>query len=353
MEMRRARHGGAAGRLRRLGRALVSFGDSLSDVGTHRTAGIAAVGGGKYTVNGTGNLIWVEHLAAQFNLPAPCAAQTGLNATGIFAAFAGAVASHPGCTAYGQGGARVTNPVGPWNAALLASSEPATAFQGQLGQLTVPVSTQIANHLAASGGAFSGKELVLVSSGGNDLFMRAGGIPARVAELVGSGAMDLAMGVAGSELAALVKSQMVARGAKRVVVANMPNASLTPDALAAEAVAPGSQAFTQAMTHAFNAQLAAGLAGTAGVLQVDLYQQSTDWSANPGTYGLSNVTTPACSSTSPLNPLQGYSLTCTSASVIAGDVSRYQYADPVHPTPYAHQLFAQRVAQDVSKAGWQ
>lgn len=36
---------------------LVSFGDSLSDVGTHRTPGVAALGGGKYTVNGPGSKI--------------------------------------------------------------------------------------------------------------------------------------------------------------------------------------------------------------------------------------------------------------------------------------------------------
>ncbi len=34
--------------------SVVSFGDSLSDVGTYRVSTIAAVGGGQYTVNGTG-----------------------------------------------------------------------------------------------------------------------------------------------------------------------------------------------------------------------------------------------------------------------------------------------------------
>lgn len=31
---------------------VVSFGDSLSDVGTYNVSGVAALGGGKYTVNG-------------------------------------------------------------------------------------------------------------------------------------------------------------------------------------------------------------------------------------------------------------------------------------------------------------
>lgn len=343
--------------------SLVSFGDSLSDVGSYRTAGIGAVGGGRYTVNGPGPLIWVERLADQLGLPAPCAAQTGLNASGALVAFAEAVANHPGCTAYGQGGARVANPIGPWNAALLASSDPEVAFTGQLGQLTLPVVSQVANHLATRG-LFSGRELVLVQAGNNDLFMLTDAIPARVAELTGGG-LDpasataqasaeavTAMAVAGGELAVLVQVQMLGRGARRVVVANMPNISLTPDAVAAEASSPGSQLLTDAMARAFNAALQEGLRGKEGVLLVDLYQHSTDQAAQPAAYGLSNVSAPACSTSSPANPLQGYSLTCTSASVIAGDVSRYLYADAVHPTPYGHQLFAQRVSQELSRAGW-
>ena len=58
--------------------SMVSFGDSLSDVGTYKVGAIAAVGGGKWTVNGTttGPVNWTELLASQLNLPAPCAAQT-------------------------------------------------------------------------------------------------------------------------------------------------------------------------------------------------------------------------------------------------------------------------------------
>lgn len=326
--------------------ALVSFGDSLSDVGSYRTPGIAAAGGGKYTVNGAGGLVWVERLASQLALPVPCAAQTGLNASGQLAAFAGPVVNHPECTAYAQGGSRVTNPVGPWNAALLASPNPSTAFQGQLGQLTVPVSTQIANHLAK--GSFTGTELVVVMAGGNDVFMNL----ATVGVSTTPEQAATAMGTAGAELAALVKTQLLAKGAKYVVVVNLPNVSLTPSTLAAEAAAPGSKALTDAVSKAFNNQLAAGLSGVAGVVQVDAYAQSTDQAANPGPYGLTNVTVPACSSSSPLNPLPGYSLTCTTASTIAGDVSHYQYADSVHPTPFAHSLLAQLVSRDMARAGW-
>ncbi|HEV7814522.1 MAG TPA: esterase [Janthinobacterium sp.] len=143
----------------------VSFGDSLSDVGSYAVGTVKALGGGKFTINGDNTAInptltgknWTELMAAQFSLPAPCPAQTGLTGDAS-QGFSVPVVNHAGCFSYAQGGARVTNPVGPGNA--LAGSP--------LGALTVPVSTQIQNHLAAVGGKFSGKEIVFVMAGGND-----------------------------------------------------------------------------------------------------------------------------------------------------------------------------------------
>ena len=327
---------------------VVSFGDSLSDVGSYRTAGIAQVGGGKYTVNGPDGKIWVERIAETLSLPAPCAAQTGLEASGQLAAFAGPVTTNAGCTAYGQGGSRVTDPVGPWNKALLASSDPETKFTGQLGQTTVPVVTQVQRYLASKNGSFTGSELVLVLAGGNDAFMFLD----EVGTTKSPQQAAAAMAQAGTELAALVKNQMVAKGARYVVVVNLPNISVTPSTIAAEKAAPGSKAVTDAVTQAFNASLATGLAGVNNVIQIDAYKSSTDQAANPAAYGFTNVTTPACSSTSQLNPLAGYSLTCTTASTIAGDTSRYEFADSVHPTPYAHSLLAVTVLDAIKKAGW-
>jgi outer membrane lipase/esterase len=107
----------------------------------------------------------------------------------------------------------------------------------------------------------------------------------------------------------------------------------------------------QTMVTTFNTQLAAGLNG-APVVLVDAYTQGHDQNANPAQYSLTNVTTPACSATSAANPLQGSSIACTSASLIAGDTSHYEFADTVHPTPYGYQLLAQFVAIQMAKAGW-
>lgn len=327
--------------------SLVSFGDSLSDVGSYRTPGIAALGGGKYTVNGPQGKVWIEYLAHELDLPAPCAAQTGLQATGEFASLAGPVTNHAGCTAYGQGGSRVANPIGPWNAALRASPDPQVAFTGQLGQLTVPAVTQVANHLARTGGRFSGKELVTVLAGGNDVFVNMDAVGKTMTPQQAA----TAMAQAGAELAALVKTQIVAKGAQRVVVLNLPNVAVTPGTLAAEAASPGAKALTEAVAQAFNGQLAAGLAGVPEVIVVDLYSRLTAWSSSPATYGFSNVTAAACASTwTPA--FLGSSLTCTTSTTVAGDVSRYLFADTVHPTPYAHKLVADMVEDALEQAGW-
>ena len=151
--------------------SLVSFGDSLSDVGTYKVGTVAALGGGTYSVNGIPGAIgdsptpsknWTELIAAQIGVAAPCPAQTGLDGDPT-KGFSVPVVNHAGCFGYAQGGARVTDPVGPGNKLLGGAN-------ATLGQLTVPVVTQIGNHLAAVGGSFSGTELVTVLAGGNDAF---------------------------------------------------------------------------------------------------------------------------------------------------------------------------------------
>ena len=57
---------------------IYSFGDSLSDVGSYQVSSIAAVGGGRYTVNSGGGENWTELLSKQLGLTAPCAAMTGM-----------------------------------------------------------------------------------------------------------------------------------------------------------------------------------------------------------------------------------------------------------------------------------
>lgn len=317
---------------------LVSFGDSLSDVGTYATPVlVASTGGGKYTINGAGAKIWVEQLSATLGLGAVCAAQTGLQSSGPLAALAMATVNNAGCYGYGQGGARVTSLIGPANKAVVALGD----TSGYLGQLTDPVVNQMGRHLTASGGSYSGSELVLVLAGGNDLFMNLGAVGA--GKITPTEAVT-AMGVAGAELAGYVKALVLAKGAKYVVVVNLPDVSKTPFALGQSAAIQG---LILTMSSTFNAQLAAGL-GAAAVVQIDAFTQSQNQAASPAQYGLSNATATACD----LSKATLGSLGCSAATLIAGDVSRYQFADTVHPTPYGYQLLAQYVGTQMAKAGW-
>ena len=151
----------------------VSFGDSLSDVGTYSVGAVKAAGGGKFTINGdststnpdlTGK-IWLDFMAAQLGLPAPCAAQTGLEGDASLG-FSVPITNHANCFNYAQGGSRVANPVGPGN----------KATGSPIGEMTLPLTNQIANHLAKTGGKFTGTELVTVLSGGNDVLMQMAAI---------------------------------------------------------------------------------------------------------------------------------------------------------------------------------
>jgi outer membrane lipase/esterase len=432
--------------------SMVAFGDSLSDVGSYAVGTVAQLGGGKYTINGDNtakNAVltgknFTELLAAQFGLPAPCAAQTGLNGDAT-KGFKVAVVNHAGCLNYAQGGSRVTSPVGPGN--ILTGSS--------LGALTVPVVTQVANHLAASGGKFSGTEVVFVTAGGNDalellgelsaaataagtaagntagaaagaaafpgllatgLAVNATNKPAAIAAIgaaiqaeaaragstsasivnaaVGaaaiqpgnSGVVALAAGIAakaqadaaaagaaagatagaaagaayaatngpknvplmaaaGTELANLIKTQIVGKGASYVVVNNLPDLGSTPASKAKDA---NTQALIIAMVSAFNTALQQGIAGESKILYVDLYAISHDQVTNPAPYGLTNTSTPACGA----NALGTTSLVCNGTNVIAGDVSHYMFADDVHPTPFEYALVAKYIAEQMIIKGW-
>jgi outer membrane lipase/esterase len=330
--------------------SLVTFGDSLSDVGNARVGTIAGLsaatgGAGRWTVNSSaGGEVWIERLAKLYNLPAPCAAETGLspNIPGLVGA---AITAHVECRNYAEGSSRITDPIGPNSIAL-------QAIPGQftLGLIAKPVASQFAAHLAAAGGSYSGNELVTVLAGANDVFMQLQfiGTPfggATPADAVAN------MGVAGATLGALIKSQVVAKGAKYVLVLNMPDVAGTPFV---KSLPAATQGLVDLMVQTFNTQLATALAGTAGVRVGDFYAASKDQNANPSAYGITNVTSQACGPNALSSPATapGSSLVCNASNVVAGDISHWAFADNVHPTPYGHQLISQFAAKELAIAGW-
>jgi outer membrane lipase/esterase len=90
------------------------------------------------------------------------------------------------------------------------------------------------------------------------------------------------------------------------------------------------------------------LGSDAKVLYVDLFTISHDQVINPAPYGLSNTSTPACGA----NALGTTALGCNGSNTIAGDVSRYMFADDVHPTPFENALIAKYVAEQMIIKGW-
>ena len=199
----------------------------------------------------------------------------------------------------------------------------------------------IANAAAADSGA------ALVAGATADA--SAAGATAGATYAAGTGA-DIAlanMSTAGKELADAVKS-MLAKGAKKIVVLNIPDASQTPYGVSA---GPQQQPLILAMTQSFNARLKAELAGVSGVLFVDAFAENQKHFATPAQFGLTNVTGKVCKVDSVTNP-SGSSLLCNPTNVISGETSRYLFADGVHPTPYGHSLFAQFVKKELVSSGW-
>ena len=344
---------------------MVNFGDSLSDVGSYNVGAVALQGGGYFSINGqgaTGLLYtnWTEFLAAQLQLSQPCAAETGLNTIQAIVGVPPVPATfHDSgatpCLDYAQGGSRVTNPVGPGNAALVTVGDP-TTYSNALGALTVPVHDQIQNYLAHVSATFSPSALVTVFAGANDVFMNVATVQAEIAAGMPQdqavGGAVAAMATAADELAAEVNTNILGKGATHVVVLNVPDISVTPSGVASGAAG---QALIKQLVQTFNTELASKLTTGASLLFVDTFAPLEDQVANPAQYGLANVTTPACTSSS--------SLVCTKNTLIAAvapadptapatTANTYLFADSVHPTPFGYRLIAQLLGEQLAIKGW-
>jgi len=334
---------------------IVSFGDSLSDLGTYSPAtSLAGTGqppffGGRFTTNthtgytaasNTNNAnLWVEWVAAKVGVPITQAV-VGFATTVIPCPAAATPALAGSCTGYGQGGSRVTDPNG---------------INKDRGALTFPVVDQVARHLA-SFTSFSGDDIVFVWAGANDGIAQFSAVGAGLPPATAVANMQ----TAATELAALVKDQILANGAKRVVVMNVPDLAVTPGF---SAFAPEQKALLSQLTGAFNTTLEASLDG-ANVRFIDTRAFLSDAVANPAQYGFTNTTTPTC------DPAKiqvitggriadGSSLAC---NAVAGQpfngmrtgasASTWLFADAVHPTTGAHKVLGDIVIGKIKEFGW-
>ncbi len=355
--------------------AVKVMGDSLADVGTF---------GIKFTVQGSGSQIYPERVAQTYGLPRGC----------NFFAFTGTTfVANPtaGCTNYAVGGGVINGAGGG-----LAAADPRN------------IGVQLAT--AAAVGNYAAGDLVVIDGGGNDAsnlvgaYLRGGQpapagdggasyvallgtqlTPAQVGAAAGGGAAGLA-NAGGLYMAALadtfytmIKTQVLDRGAQRVVVLNMPGITNTPrfqavlDGIAAASgggaagasVRAQSEALFKGWVQAFNRQLATRFNGNTAVVVVDAATLFDNLIASPSQFGLSNVKATAC----PVTGVGGDGLpsytfpTCTDAALSAATPpagsggganwwASYLFSDGFHPTPYGHQLLSQLIAHSLADAGW-
>jgi phospholipase/lecithinase/hemolysin len=359
--------------------SLVVFGDSLSDIGTYAPV-TSATGngqppyiGGKFTTNGGTNgangTVWVENLATSLGLTITPAEVGGF---GIPSVKCPAALANPAlantCTGYAQGGSRITDINGIGHSG---------------GALTVPVVTQIANHLARFS-SFKATDLVVVFGGNNDVFTQFGAFTTAATQIQTDAATgkitvdeanrrlfqaqtqaQTAMKQAAQELAGYVRSQILAKGAKYVVVWNLPDSALTPfgASLKANPATAGVVPVLSGLVDIFNLWLRDGLTDQP-VQLVDANTQFKDAYNNPSKYGMVNNTTPACDAAKISLITGGFitdgsSLFCNSTpgapfnGLTAGaDVTTWQFADSVHPTTGGHKLISDVATQILRSYGW-
>lgn len=311
--------GGVDGGDSRSVKSVVSFGDSLSDIGTYSPAAASYGSAGRFTTNVPGTQLWNEILAARLGSLLTTYETGGFTLPIVVT----------GGNGYAQGGSRVTLQPGVGNAGLAPSGNPAAA-------ITLPVVSQIDAHLARNG-KFRSDQVVFVWAGANDLFTQlaivgAGGSAAAAQTAVQTAAVELAAQVA----------RIAASGARYIVVLNLPDLGKTP-AFAGTAGAPGATGFTQLFNGTLAAQVAA--LNNAGIVMVDVYTTLNAVIAAPAQYGFTNVTQTACTNTVPTNS----SLFCTPSTLASASApNTYLFADSVHPTTAGHKLVANTVLTAVA-----
>jgi outer membrane lipase/esterase len=263
----------------------VFFGDSLTDSGWFRPV-LVQVGGpsanalGRFSTNPTLN--WADYLAAYYGGNSNSANQGGLN--------------------YAVGGART-----------------GTNSSGALGPIP-SMTTQISSYLSANGGRADRDALYTVWGGANDLFaITAGADPATT--------MAGAVGAQVGNIATLSGA-----GARYILVPTVPDLGVTP---AFRVQGPLAQAQGSQLAMTYNTALFNGLAASGlRVIPLDTFNLLREIVANPGAYGIANVTGTAC------NPqITAQSLTCNPGTYVTPDAAEtYMFADGVHPSGAAHRV---------------
>lgn len=355
------------------------MGDSLSDSGTF---------GYKFTVQGndptTGKpyLVWPERIADLYSTSL-CAHYKPTSQTTF-------VTANAGCTNYAIGGAQINY----------------VDASGQVVNSPISVLQQIKDAGAAG---VSSNDLILIDGGANDAAALitavltyqsaagtyavtgspADGAKAQAAQkylqaflaskidtatltaLLSQGsdgivkAGGLYMQTLAQNLATSMQTELLAKGATRIAVLNIPAIQMTPKfttVLAQIAQAQGTAASKQAealldgWVSAFNATLKTAAGNDSRIAVVDFYTEFKSQISNPAAYNFTNATVAACSKIG-TDELSACSADKLAANIPQGETSpdwwkSYVFANSFHPTPYGYQQMGQLVSRSLAQAGW-
>jgi outer membrane lipase/esterase len=179
-----------------------------------------------------------------------------------------------------------------------------------------------------AGGTFGANDLVSVLGGANNIFQAFPGAAATPA--TAQSTMQAVATSAAADVNFIVNS-IAGAGAGTILVSNLPRLGVTPQFSASNPLvgAAGSALADYAGT-TFNSALLSGLMTTAAnrpnanIILMDLYKLSEPMRADPGRFGLTNVTD-----------------TCFNGVTVCATPNTYLYWDTVHPTAAGHRLISQ------------
>jgi phospholipase/lecithinase/hemolysin len=321
---------------------VITFGDSLIDVGTYSPVAEAFFRGGIFTTNPGQN--FAQLIAASYGSVLTPAYNGGYGVPLISAGGLG----------YAQGGSRVTQQPGINH----ATGESRSAdFEAQT---TIPIKEQVTDFLWTHK-RFTPDQLVIMDGGANDILYqltaaqaKGNNAPAQrdARDAISRSAVDLVDVVA----------TMVENGARRIVLLNMPDLGKGPSAVAS---ADGGQSLTQ-IAQLFNTTLTSALQQRhfgRKVLLLDAFAFSDQVVANYQQYGFTSNTATACDVSAQVkkatelhlrNPNgYGQALFCSPQTYVSKDADqKFMFADSIHPTTHLNEIYTTYVEQEIAKQGW-
>lgn len=311
---------------------VVSFGDSLSDVGTYNPTTADADPTNDtptgLTFSTKPGMTWNALVAIHFGQPLRPNRQVRFGVVGN-----GGEILELGGLGYAEGGARIEEDAP--NGGVVMRTIPNVGTVPVQMATSRSIRSQIDAYLAEHGNTIDSQTLVLIQGGANDFFAFLGQV-AQDPSLAGS-----APAVIAATATAMVNqiSRLKAAGANRIIYANLPDLGLTPQFRATPLAGLATQitdAYNAAVADALNA-LGVHIFDTAGFLRQVVQ--------SPASFGFTNVTTPACTSlTDPSDPTSLSALVCLPTTLVApGADLTYLFADAVHPTAGAHTVWGQQV----------